>query len=42
VAERAAGCTLVAAGVWEIDNPNIVGLGWVTAGGLLYFFLLPG
>jgi hypothetical protein len=25
--ERAAGCTPVAAGGWEIDNPKIVGLG---------------
>ena len=28
MAERAAGCSLVAAGVWEIDNPKIVGLGF--------------
>jgi hypothetical protein len=36
--ERAAGCTPVAAGGWEIDNPKIVGLGWADCWWTSFFF----
>jgi hypothetical protein len=38
--ERAAGCTPVAAGGWEIDNPKIVGLGWLLVDFFLFFFFV--